>query len=69
MLRITTCVHVSCYNPIELCARLRQETKRLYRKSAIQESTYPNEFYVLPYSELRVGVEGVEASRQTWNSR
>jgi hypothetical protein len=35
-------------------ARAFDKYQRLYRKSAIAESTYPNEFYVLPASELGV---------------
>jgi hypothetical protein len=36
-------------------ARAFDKYKRLYRKSAIPQSTYPNEFYVLPRSELPLG--------------
>jgi organic radical activating enzyme len=37
-------------------ARAFDKYQRLYRKSAIPESTYPNEFYVLPASDIGVGV-------------
>ena len=37
-------------------ARGFDKYQRLYRKSAISESTYPNEFYVLPTDGLKAGV-------------
>jgi len=42
-------------------ARAFDKYQRLYRKSAIPESTYPNEFYVLPAREIGAGV--AKASR------
>jgi organic radical activating enzyme len=42
-------------------ARAFDKYQRLYRKVAIPESTHPNEFYVLPASEIGVGV--AKASR------
>ena len=38
-------------------ARAYDKYQRIYRKSAILESTYPDEFYVLPPDGLRVGVD------------
>ena len=37
-------------------ARAFDKYQRRYRKSGVPESTYPNEFYVLPLEELRFGV-------------
>jgi hypothetical protein len=42
-------------------ARAFDKYQRRYRKSGIPESTYPNEFYVLPLEELQFGV--AKASR------
>jgi len=42
-------------------ARAFDKYQRVYRKSAIPESTYPNEFYVLPADEIGTGV--AKASR------
>jgi len=50
--------HVSMYHVTVLSnfARAFDKYSGLYRKSAIPESAYPNEFYVLPRTELRVGI-------------
>ncbi len=45
-------------------ARAFDKYQRLYRKSAIPESTYPNEFYVLPEDQLEIGVAKASSLRE-----